>query len=500
MMILHTAAAATALLSVAIAQLTGMKPTTTIATATITPSSSSIVMIPELSCSNTCIKRACLGQWPQSCLCANQQKVDCWKKCGGVKPVLMDCGVDTSPDITSTVTALPKPCIPGPDSHCKRDGHLHTSPHNKVIYPEPTPFAKCPTGHVCTGGENDPNGLKPRTADTLPIPPPPPPRDDPPADSRYACNFDSDCVKRTIPSCCGVDTEGCARPDAVFSKPDCKDFFGTCGWPRIEACACQNNQCVGLPLVPSSTVVTSTPPTTTKKTTTAPPPTYTPAKLTPGEHCVTNSLVNPCRSDSTCVSWPCEKQAFGHDFPHCKKEHGQCIFLRTCELKPKEYVKPMITHCTSSVAVTRAFSVIPTTAHTTSSKYSYPPLSTATLQARRVTAPAEDVGDIKFCSDNNMKGVCNSYSIPDYQCTKLTEGGLSSFNFNTRPGANIVGLSCWFYHEESCTGPFFYSDHSKNDLAAPFNDNIHSFRCATRLGNTVGDAVSNARKRYQLPG
>lgn len=36
----------------------------------------------------TCEERFCILSWPAGCYCANKNKSLCWKKCGGVKPLL----------------------------------------------------------------------------------------------------------------------------------------------------------------------------------------------------------------------------------------------------------------------------------------------------------------------------------------------------------------------------------------------------------------------------
>ena len=36
----------------------------------------------------TCEDNFCVQSWPESCTCANANKIKCWEKCGGLKPVL----------------------------------------------------------------------------------------------------------------------------------------------------------------------------------------------------------------------------------------------------------------------------------------------------------------------------------------------------------------------------------------------------------------------------
>ncbi|CBX94700.1 hypothetical protein IAQ61_009382, partial [Plenodomus lingam] len=74
--------------------------------------------VPELAKECTCEETMCIQMWPDSCWCANAAAQQCYKKCGGRKPVLQSCPpqpVDTPtiqvPNSTtsSTPTTLPKP-------------------------------------------------------------------------------------------------------------------------------------------------------------------------------------------------------------------------------------------------------------------------------------------------------------------------------------------------------------------------------------------------------
>ncbi|KAB2574406.1 hypothetical protein BFW01_g9218 [Lasiodiplodia theobromae] len=46
---------------------------------------------PSSSATCSCEPRICIQSWPQSCLCANQDKLDCYEKCGGDYPELQSC-------------------------------------------------------------------------------------------------------------------------------------------------------------------------------------------------------------------------------------------------------------------------------------------------------------------------------------------------------------------------------------------------------------------------
>ncbi|KAH7052187.1 hypothetical protein B0J12DRAFT_739745 [Macrophomina phaseolina] len=46
---------------------------------------------PSSSATCTCEPRICIQSWPDSCLCANKGKQECYEKCGGEKPVFQEC-------------------------------------------------------------------------------------------------------------------------------------------------------------------------------------------------------------------------------------------------------------------------------------------------------------------------------------------------------------------------------------------------------------------------
>ncbi|KAF2135254.1 uncharacterized protein K452DRAFT_293358 [Aplosporella prunicola CBS 121167] len=38
----------------------------------------------------------CIQSWPESCICANNAKIDCYNKCGGAYPTLGDCNANVA--------------------------------------------------------------------------------------------------------------------------------------------------------------------------------------------------------------------------------------------------------------------------------------------------------------------------------------------------------------------------------------------------------------------
>ncbi|KAF2143137.1 uncharacterized protein K452DRAFT_317368 [Aplosporella prunicola CBS 121167] len=71
------------------------------------------VPAPQANTPCVCEPKVCLLIWPDSCYCANQNKLDCYNKCGGEYPTLQDCTVDPvipSSGATSAVeNSVPEP-------------------------------------------------------------------------------------------------------------------------------------------------------------------------------------------------------------------------------------------------------------------------------------------------------------------------------------------------------------------------------------------------------
>ncbi|KAF2137662.1 uncharacterized protein K452DRAFT_100540 [Aplosporella prunicola CBS 121167] len=88
---------------------------------------------PTPSCE--CEQKFCLQSWPGSCYCANQNKLDCYYKCGGTYPELQSCPTLNSRPPPSSV--VPSPDVPTFPVNSTPTTPLGLLPSNPLTVPTP---------------------------------------------------------------------------------------------------------------------------------------------------------------------------------------------------------------------------------------------------------------------------------------------------------------------------------------------------------------------------
>jgi hypothetical protein len=62
----------------------------------------------------------------------------------------------------------------------------------------------------------------------------------------YACAQDADCVVKNLGSCCGYNPR-CMNDRSMPVPEQCgQGMMGSCGFPEITHCACQESRCVSM--------------------------------------------------------------------------------------------------------------------------------------------------------------------------------------------------------------------------------------------------------------
>ncbi|KAF8889642.1 hypothetical protein BD779DRAFT_1671756 [Infundibulicybe gibba] len=86
-------------------------------------------------------------------------------------------------------------------------------------------------------------------------------------------------------------------------------------------------------------------------------------------------------------------------------------------------------------------------------------------------------GTIKFCSDVNFLGNCQSIDFSNNQCVDFE----SAFNdVISSVDTRVVGHTCVLFRDFGCTGPSISILAPHNNLISlGFNDEASSFRCSS---------------------